>query len=116
MNRPAVVPIMLLLAGCGAIGWPKPSPESAATANAWTRPGADAATVASAYDDCLAATEAATKTDFGIDQDIAASRSNDLQRSEFGQTQMQQTRDTTHDRAQAILSSCMEAKGFSPAK
>jgi hypothetical protein len=96
-------------------GWPKAPPEAAATASAWTRPGADAATVESAYNECLAATDTATKTDFDIDQDISATRSSDLQRSDFARTQMRQTQDTSRDRAQTILSSCMEAKGFSPA-
>ncbi len=118
MMRIRVLPILLLLAGCSSMslpGWPKPAPESAATVSAWTKPGADAATVDSAYTECLAATDAATKTDFDIDQDIAASRSSDLQRSDFARTQMNQARDTSRDRAQAVLSSCMEAKGFSPA-
>lgn len=108
---------VLLLAACSSMalpGWPQRPPEAAATASAWSKPGADAATVQSAYDDCLAATDTATRTDFDIDQDISASRSSDLQHSEFAQNQMQQTRATNRDRAQAILSSCMAAKGFSP--
>lgn len=109
---------LLLLAGCNSMsmpGWPKGSPEAAATAAAWTKPGADAATVESAYNDCLAATDTATRTDFDIDQDISASRGSDLQHSDFARSQMRQTRDTSRDRAQTVLSSCMEAKGFSPA-
>jgi hypothetical protein len=116
-RRCALLAGLVLLAGCSGIagpGWPKPSPEAAATASAWTRPGADSAAVESAYDDCLALTETATRTDSDIDQDISASRASDLQHSEFAQTQVQQNRETTRDRAQAVLSSCMEGKGFAP--
>jgi hypothetical protein len=118
MLRFAALPAaLLLLAGCNAMslpGWPQPSPRLAATASAWTKPGADAAAVESAYDDCRAATDIASRKDYDIDQDIAASRSSDLQHSEFAQTQMQQSRDTTRDRAQSMLSACMTANGFSP--
>jgi hypothetical protein len=117
MIRFGALSVLLLLADCDySIGWPKPPPQPAATASAWTRPGADAAAVESAFGDCLALTDTATRTDFDIDQDIAVSRSGDLQHSDFARTQMQQASDTSRDRAQTILSSCMEAKGFSPAK
>jgi hypothetical protein len=116
MARPGVLLLGLLLAACGAIGWPKPPAEPAATASAWTKPGVDPATVESAYAACLDATNTATISDFDIDQDIAASRSNDLQHSEFAQTQTRQNQATNRDRAQTVLSSCMEAKGFSPAR
>jgi len=115
---PVAIFALLLLAGCSSMsvpGWPKASPETAATAAAWTKPGADAATAASAYNDCLAATDTATRTDFDIDQDISASRGSDLQHSDFARSQMHQAQDTSRDRAQTVLSSCMEAKGFSPA-
>jgi hypothetical protein len=119
MVRAIAVLSSLLLAACGTIdgpGWPKPAAETAATAGAWTRPGADAATIGSAYDDCLAAANAATKTDFDIDQDTSATRSSDLQHSDFARTQMQDSQATNRDRAQTILSSCMAQKGFSPAR
>lgn len=119
MTRLAALLILLLVAACSSMsmpGWPKPAPEAAASASAWTKPGADAAAVETAYGDCLAATDTATRTDFDIDQDIAASRSGDLQHSDFARTQMNQARDTSRDRAQAILSSCMEGKGFQPAR
>jgi hypothetical protein len=117
MTRLRGVAMLLLLTGCGTgIGWPKPPPESAVTASAWTKPGADAATVQSAYDECLDTTNTATRTDFDIDQDIASSRSSDLQHSAFAQAPMQQTRDTSRKRAQTILSSCMAANGFSPVR
>ncbi|HXP03564.1 MAG TPA: hypothetical protein VN808_05545 [Stellaceae bacterium] len=119
MTRIALLSILLLLAACNSMslpGWPKPAPEAAASASAWAKPGADAATVEGAYGDCVAATDTATKTDFDIDQDIAASRSSDLQHSDFARSPMRQAQDTSRDRAQAVLSSCMEAKGFSPAR
>ena len=119
MTRIAAILSLLPLAACSSItmpGWPKASPEAAATASAWTKPGADAATIESAYRDCRDATDVATKTDFDIDQDISSSRSSDLQHSNFAQTQMNQAQDTSRDRAQAVLSSCMEAKGFTIGK
>ena len=119
MTRIAVVLGLLQLAACSSMsmpGWPKASPETAATAAAWTKPGADAAAVESAYRDCRDATDVATKTDFDIDQDISSSRSSDLQHSDFARTQTTQARDTSRDRAQAVLSSCMEAKGFTIGK
>jgi hypothetical protein len=116
MVRFGVMLASLLLAGCGMIGWPKPSPETAATASAWTQPGAGEAATATAYQQCLDTANIATQTDFAIDQDTAATRSSDLQHSEFAQTQMQNTQDTNRDRAQSILSACMEGKGFNPVK
>ena len=97
-------------------GWPKPPPEGAASAGAWTRPGADAATVASAYDECLSAADSASRTDFDIDQDISASRGSDLQHSDFAGAQLRGAQQTDRDRSQTILASCMERKGFSPAR
>jgi hypothetical protein len=108
-----------LLTACNSVslpGWPKPPPASAASASAWTRPGADAATVESAYDDCLNVANSATQKDFDIDQDITASRGSDLQHSEFAGTSVRDAQQTSRDRDQAVLSSCMETKGFSPAK
>lgn len=97
-------------------GWPKPPPEGAASAGAWTRPGADAGSVGAAYEECLAAANSASRTDHDIDQDIAASRGSDLQHSTFAGAPLRAAQQTDRDRSQAILSSCMERKGFSPAK
>ena len=111
--------LCLLLAACDSIafgGWPKAPAQPAGSASLWTRPGADSATVQSAFDDCLATTNTATRTDLDIDQDTAATRSSDLQHSDFARTQMRDTQDTNLDRARTILSSCMEGKGFSPAR
>ena len=111
--------MVLTLAACNSVslpGWPKAPPEAAASASAWTKAGVDAASVESAYNDCLSLTDTATRTDFDIDQDIAASRGSDLQRSDFAASQMRNTQQTSRDRAQSILSSCMEGKGFTPAR
>ena len=119
MGRVGASLLLLALGGCGSMnlpGWPKPPPEGAASASAWTRPGADAATTQNAYDDCLAMTETATRTDFDIDQDTAATRSGDLQRSDFARLQMQDVQAANRERAQTILSSCMEQKGYSPVR
>jgi hypothetical protein len=119
MCKVAAMSALLLLAGCDSVsmpGLPKPAPENAASANAWTKPGADAATVASAYQDCLDVADTATDKDFNIDQDIAASRGSDLQRSDFAGAQMRDARQTSRNRAQEILSSCMVGKGFTPAR
>lgn len=120
-GRSRFIPLfaLLFLAGCSSVsmpGWPKAPPEAAATAGAWTRPGADAAAVTGAYDECLAASNSATRTDFDIDQDISASRGSDLQHSDFAGAPLRQAQQTNRDRSQTILSSCMERKGFSPAK
>jgi len=111
--------LCLLLAACNSVslpGWPKAPAQPTGSASSWTRPGTDSATVQSAFDDCLAVTNSATRTDFDIDQDTAATRSSDLQHSDFARTQMQDTQETNRDRARTILVSCMEGKGFSPAR
>jgi len=110
------LPLVLLLAGCNSIGWPKPPPAAAVGVSAWMKPGLDAAAVQSAYQDCLDVAETATVTDFNIDQDIAASRGGDLQHSAFAGAQLRDTQQSNRDRAQTILSSCMEGKGFTPAR
>jgi hypothetical protein len=117
MRKFAALSGLLVLAGCDTVsmpGLPKPAPETAASANTWTKPGVDAATVASAYQDCLNVADTATGTDFDIDQDIAASRGGDLQHSDFAGTQMRDAQQTSRNRAQTVLSSCMEGKGFTP--
>jgi len=118
-TRFSLVFAIATLTACNSVslpGWPKPPPAPAASASAWTRPGADAATIESAYDDCLNVANSATQKDFDIDQDIAASRGSDLQHSEFAGTSLRGAQQTSRDRDQAVLSSCMETKGFSPAK
>jgi uncharacterized protein YjbI with pentapeptide repeats len=119
MRRAGLVVVSLLLAGCSSVsmpGWPKPEPATAASAGAWTRPGVDAASVQSAYGECLDLANTATGTDNDIDQDIAASRGSDIQHSDFAGAQQREAQQTSRDRTQAILSSCMEKKGFTPSR
>jgi len=97
--RRMVFGVGLLLAGCAAGG-------------GWTKPGARDAETAKAYQECAALTDTATKTDTDIDQDISASRGSDLQHSSILRAQTRQTGDNSRDRADAILTSCMQAKGF----
>ena len=99
MGRVAFAAVLLLLAGCAGGG-------------GWTKPGADDAETGKAYQECAALTDTATKTDIDIDQDISASRGSDLQHSSILREQTRQTLDDNHDRADAILTSCMQAKGF----
>jgi|HubBroStandDraft_3_1064219.scaffolds.fasta_scaffold1005759_1 hypothetical protein len=100
-----VVLAVLLLAGCaGTAG------------GGWVKPGADNAATASAYRDCRALTDTATRTDSDIDQDIAASRASDLQHSSIVREQSENIHSDNTDRADAILSSCMQAKGFTRGK
>ena len=106
----------LLIAACNALPLPKSPPEAAASASAWTKPGVDAATVEGTYRDCLEIANTATDKDFNIDQDITASRGSDLQHSAFAGVGQRETQQSNRDRAQTILSSCMNGKGFVPAK
>jgi hypothetical protein len=115
----SLVVVLTAVTACSSVslpGWPKPPPEAAVSASAWTRPGTDAATIASAYDDCLNVANSATEKDFNIDQDIAASRGSDLQHSDFAGASLRGAQQNDRDRDQAVLSACMETKGFSPAK
>jgi hypothetical protein len=119
MHRAGALLLLVALGGCNSMSlpeWPKPPPEGGVSASAWTRPGADAATIQSAYDDCLALTNTATRTDFDIDQDTAVTRSGDLQRSDFARLPTQDAQATDRVRAQTILASCMEEKGYSPVR
>jgi hypothetical protein len=100
-KRAAVFIAVLLLAGCGG------------TANGgWTKPGADAAATASAYEDCRALTDTATRTDSDIDQDIGSTRASDLQHSSIMRQQSQDIHRDNGERADAIVTSCMQVKGF----
>ncbi len=112
MTRLAAPALLLLLAGCDALPLPKAPPEIAANPGAWSKPGLDAAGVDGAFRDCLAIADIATEKDFNIDQDIAASRGSDLQRSSFAGASLRDTQQNNRNRAQTIISSCMQGKGF----
>jgi hypothetical protein len=93
----------LLLVGCAA-------------AADWTKPGADAAATADEYQDCRELAASAVRTDADIDQDILATRSDDLQRAGSFRVAGQTMQDHTRDRASAIVGACMRAKGFVAAR
>ena len=79
----------------------------------WAKAGADEAQTAAAYRECAALTDAATRTDVRIDQDIAASRASDLQRAAIVRAQSERIHADNGERAEAILGACMQGKGFS---
>ena len=81
----------------------------------WNKPGADAAATETVYRDCRAQTGTAVRTDVDIDQDISAARASDLQHSSIVRQQSQDLSDDNRDRDDAILASCMQAKGFTRA-
>jgi len=97
-----VVAILLLLGGCTSGG-------------GWVKPGAEEGAAAQEYQECRALADSAVRTEADIDQDIAATRQTDWQRSGLGQVQSRTMRENTRDRAAAIIASCMQAKGFAPA-
>jgi len=91
------------LAGCGG------------GAPGWVKPGGDAADAQREYQECRDLAADAVRTDIDIDQDIAASRASDVQKSAVMQEQAWITRQHTQDRGAAIVAACMRAKGFAPA-
>ena len=91
---------LLLLAGC------------ANDRGGWVKAGADSGAAEVAYNDCRGLSDTAVETDRAIDQDILASRQNDLQRASAVRTQTQIMHEQTSDRATAIVDSCMKAKGY----
>jgi hypothetical protein len=103
---------MFFLAACNSLPSLKTPPTPAASASAWSKPGADPAAVERVYGECLDAVNTVTDKDFNIDQDIAAGRGGDFQRSNFGGTSVRDSQQYSSDRAQTMLSSCMRAQGF----
>jgi len=104
-SLPLAVVLVAALAACSGAG-----------SGGWVKTGADEAAVASAYRDCRALTDTAARTDLNIDQDIAASRGSDLQHASILRQQSQDIRADNAERADAVLASCMQAKGFTRAK
>jgi hypothetical protein len=92
--------ILLLLAACGGTG-------------DWMKAGGDEAAAARDYADCRALAGGAVRTDADIDQDILATRQSDWQRAGVVRQQTRIMHEQTRDRADAIIGSCMKAKGFS---
>src|SRR5947209_2563578 len=90
----------LPLAACGGAG-------------DWTKAGGDEAAAAREYADCRALAGGAVQTDAAIDQDILATRQSDWQRAGVVRQQTRIMHEQTRDRADAIIESCMKAKGFS---
>ncbi len=101
MNICRTLGCLLLLAGCG-------------TGGGWSKPGIDAAATARDYEECQTLARTAVRVDAEIDQDILASRSSDLQRSEIVRNQTGRMQETTRNRGDALIASCMRAKGFTP--
>jgi hypothetical protein len=101
-GRFAAAVMLSLLAGCAAGG------------SDWAKPGADDAAAAAAYQDCRGLSDTVVSTDRAIDQDISASRQDDLQRASVVRAQTRVMHEHTRDRAAGIIDSCMQAKGFSP--
>jgi hypothetical protein len=82
----------------------------------WIKAGSEAADTERDYRECRDAAASAVSTQVDIDQDIAATRASDVQRSEIMQQQARTTRELTSDRAAAIVATCMHAKGFVPVR
>jgi len=79
----------------------------------WVKAGADEAASAREYRDCRDLAAAAVSTQADIDQDIAATRSEDRQRAAVVRVQTRTMGEQTRDRVDAIVARCMRGKGFS---
>jgi len=101
-RRLAATAMLSLLSGCAAGG------------SDWATPGVDDAAAVAAYRDCRGLSDTVVSTDRAIDQDISASRQDDLQRASVVRAQTRVMHEHTRDRAAGIVDSCMQAKGFSP--
>ena len=91
--------LTLLLAACSGVG-------------DWVKPGADETAAAHDYEECRDLAASAVRTQADIDQDIAATRSDDRQRGSVVRLQTETQREQTRDRAAGIVARCMAAKGF----
>ncbi|MGH7093112.1 MAG: hypothetical protein ACREFB_06210 [Stellaceae bacterium] len=109
----AVLLCVALLAGCGGFGVSfGGGGHDGGRAADWVKPGVDPARTAAEFGDCESQAESATTTDADIDQDIAATRSADLQRDQVVQMRAQQMHEKTRRRGEAVIASCMRQKGF----
>ena len=84
----------------------------ASGADEWTKPGADDAAVAQAYQSCRSQADERVGPEIGINQDILATRGADWQRAQVQNLQTQSMAESTRNRAEAIVASCMTANGF----
>jgi hypothetical protein len=91
--------IAVLLAGCAGGG-------------DWRKPGTDQATTDREYRDCAAAATQATAPESRIDQDIEATQGGNWQRSHMRTTQTDIMNAQLSDHSDAMIASCMHAKGF----
>jgi hypothetical protein len=92
--------LSLTLAGCGG------------GAGQYAKPGADQAAASREYQECHDLAGDVVEPQANIDQDIAAARGADIQRSSIIRSDNQLMRDRVRDRAATIIDNCMKAKGF----
>lgn len=100
---------LLLFAGCDSLHF---GGDERTTAASWVKINAQPGETAQAYRDCTDIAAAATRKDADIDQDIAATRGADMQRSMVVQARTSQMADKTRRSSDAIVASCMRQKGF----
>ncbi len=99
-RTPWALAVAALLGGC------------ASGADEWTKPGADETAVAQAYRSCRSLADERVGPEIGINQDILATRGTDWQRAQIQNMQTRTMAESTRDRAEAIVASCMNANGF----
>jgi hypothetical protein len=100
MKRLIGLALSLALAGCGG------------GAEHYAKPGADQAAASREYEECRALAGDMVEPQANIDQDIAAARQSDLQRSSIIRSDNQLMRDRVRDRAASIIDTCMKSKGY----
>jgi hypothetical protein len=99
--------------GCWRVGLALLLADCHATGN-WSKPGVEASAAAHEYEDCRAIAAEAVKPETGIDEDILATRQAEIGRSSIARIGAHNLREETGDRAAAIVTACMKAKGFAP--
>jgi hypothetical protein len=92
----------MLLAGCSQTA-------------GWTKPGADAADVAAALQQCRGAADRTVAPEESIDEDIEATRGVDWARSQIGDIARAELGAGTQSRGERITAACMQTEGFVPA-
>jgi hypothetical protein len=95
--------------GCALLALCGPVP------GAWVKPGAGPAETARIYGYCRARADAAFRHERQIDQDILATRGNDWQRAGTIYGERSDMFSEAADRAGAVLTLCMRARGFARA-